>query len=73
VACRIGRTPAMLRRRAQAHCRSIAAGLVDEHLSSDSKLTTWFRFAYPFDLGAARPLISYAAVGIGLAIAFMKG
>jgi hypothetical protein len=50
-----------------------AAGLVDEHMSSDPDLTTWFRSAYPFGLGAARPLISSAAVGIGLAIAFMRG
>jgi hypothetical protein len=48
-----------------------AARLVDEHRSSDLDLTAWFRSAYPFGLGTARPLISCAAVGIRLAIAFM--
>jgi hypothetical protein len=73
VVCRIGRTPVMLRRGAQAHRRSTTAGLVDEHRSSDSDLMTWFRSAYPFGLGATRPLITCAMIGIRLAIAFMMG
>jgi hypothetical protein len=62
---------AVRRRCSAAGRKRAAARLVDEHRSSDLDLTVWFRSAYPFGLGTARPLISCAAVGIRLAIAFM--